>query len=212
MARDAVPEVFLNVDSSVLSDALDRHGLDGVITGLPPVHPDHRTAGRALPMQFERAETDGSTNFPFAMLEQFTPGCVFVLANPEPALSCWGGLASKLAGDAGLNGVVIDGGYRDVSAIRAGSFPVFGRQPTPRSSQGRMRVDSIGESVEIAGVAVADGDIVVADSTGVVVVPSGEVDAVAESVEAITAEEQRIEAAIDAGVSVQALKEDDRSF
>lgn len=211
MAGAEIPNVFGAVETSIVSDALDRHNLGGVITGLTPVHPHHRAVGRARPMQFERAESEGPTNFPYAMLEELAEGWVFVISNPDPTLSCWGGLASKLATAAGLNGVVIDGGYWDARAIREGSFPVFGRGATPRSSQGRMRVASIGGSIQVEGVEVGEGDIVVADYTGTVIVPEELVEAVAETVATIRTEEQEVDKAIEAGATIEDLKQDDRT-
>lgn len=212
MSRSAT-DVFEAFDTSIVSDALDRHGIDGVINGLPPAHPDHVVVGRAHTLRFEpAAEPDSETNFPYAMLDELVADRVLVIDGVGPELSCWGGNASRLAANAGMNGIVVEGGYRDVSEIREGSLPVFGRAPTPKTGQRRLVVEAIGEPVEIDGVTVSPDDLIVADATGVVVVPSNHITAVAETAEEILGEELLVEAKIDAGATVSDLESDDHEF
>jgi regulator of RNase E activity RraA len=212
-ATDTLVRRYREFDTSLVSDTLDTFGIDGVITGLSPSKPGFSTVGRARPMRFERVEdADGSTNFPYAMLERFAPGVVFVIDGPSPDISCWGVNASRLAANAGLAGVVVDGGYRDVDEIREGSFPVFAGQPTPRTGQGRVRVAGIDEPITVRGVEVTPDDIVVADGTGVVVVPTDLADEVAASVAEKSDEERRIVAKIERGTTVAELRDDEHEF
>lgn len=70
----------------------------------------------------------------------------------------------------GLNGVVVDGSWRDVDDIQALGFPIFGRGIAPFSPL----KDNLGEvnvPVACGGVVVEPGDIIVADEGGVAVVP-----------------------------------------
>jgi len=203
---------FAECDTSLVSDAMDEHGLDGVITGLPPAAPGHRAVGRARPLRFERARGEGTTNFPLAMLEVLTAGEVLVVRGVSPDISCWGGQASKLAENAGVEGVVVDGGYRDVPEIRAGSFPAFGRRPTPRSGQRRVRVASTDEPVTIDGIRIAPGDVVVADATGVVVVPAEREARVAESAADLLESESDLAERVAAGEDLDAIREDHEQF
>jgi regulator of RNase E activity RraA len=204
---------YRSFDTSLLSDALDDHGLDGVIRGLEPADPGFVAVGRARPMRFERVgDPDGTaTNFPYAMLERLAPDDVFVVDGVEDC-SAWGGNASRLADAAGLSGVVVDGGYRDVPDVRDAGVPVFGSTPTPRTGQRRVRVESVDDPVEIRGVTVAPGDVVVADATGVVVVPADDAEAVADTAEAALAEELLLAEKIAAGASVADLRGDDHEF
>lgn len=212
MATDDV-DVFRTFDTSVVSDALDEHGIDGVITGIDPVDTTWTAVGRAHPMRFEEANDPGTeTNFPFAMLRELAPGRVLVVAGAGSEVSHWGANASRLAANAGTEAVVVDGGFRDVPAVRNGSLPVFGRAPTPRTGQGRVAVSGVGEPVEIDGIEVAPGDVVVADATGVVVVPADEAAAVADTAEEILAEELLLERKIANGATVEDLQESGHSF
>lgn len=209
----SVANVYRMFDTSIVSDALDEHGIDGVANDLSPVRSARTAVGRAHTMRFERAAEPGSeTNFPFAMLNELVADRVLVIDGADPELSCWGGNASRLAADAGVNGVVVDGGYRDASDISEGSFPVFGRAPTPTTGQRRVTVEGIGEPVEIGGVAVAPDDLIVADATGVVVVPADEAAAVAETAEEILAEELLLEEKIENGATVEDLQQDGHAF
>ena len=210
---DADPlATFAECDTSLLSDAMDEHGIDGVVTGIPPAAPDHRAVGRARPLRFERARGVGTPNFPHAMLEALAAGEVLVIRGVSPDVSCWGGQASRLAANAGVEGVVIDGGYRDVPEVREGSFPVFGRQPTPRSGQRRVRVASTDEAVTVGVVGVAPGDAVVADATGVVVVPAEREARVAESAADLLDAESDLAERVAAGEDLDSIREDHEQF
>ena len=208
--------VFAECDTSIVSDAMDAHGLDGVITGIPPAAPTHTAVGRARPVTFERAreggDEEGPTNFPHAMLDAIAADELFVLSGVSRDLSCWGGQASALAAAASMAGVVIDGGYRDSSDIRDGSFPVFGRGPTPRSGQKRVRIASTTDPVTVDGVRVEPPDIVVADATGIVVVPARHADAVAERAAVIRNEEADLTDKVSAGVAVEEIRDTHEQF
>lgn len=182
------------------------------MTGLSPAAPDHEAVGRARSICFERARGEGLTNFPFEMLEAIAADEVFVLDGVTLDLSCWGGQTSEPAGNAGMAGVVIDGGYRDVPDICDGSFPVFGRQPTPRSGQGRMQVASIDAPVTIDGICVEPGDVVVADATSVVVVPSAHETAVAETAADILDEEETLTSKIAERMSIGEIQAEHDRF
>ena len=209
---ETVAGTFRLFDTSIVSDALDDHGIDGVITGIEPAHTSQRAVGRAYTMRFERVDEPGETNFPFAMLHELAADRVLAIDGVGPDLSCWGGNASRLAANAGVSGVVVNGGYRDVPEIREGGFPVFARGPTPKTGQRRVTVEGVGEPIEVDGVTVAPGDVIVADATGVVVVPADEAAAVAETAESILGEELLLEAKIDAGATVADLERDGHAF
>ena len=215
MSSSAVPEAFEGCPTSVVSDALDEVDFeaDGVVTDLPPADPAWHAAGRALPVRFEPADEPGSaTNFPFAMLNAMDPGTVVVVDGAAPDLSCWGGLASRLADRADVAGVVVDGGYRDVPEIRGGEFPVFGRRSTPKSSQRRVEVTAVGDPIEADGVGIGAADVVVADATGVVVVPADLVEDVAAATTAILETEATLDEEVAAGLDVEALAERHEGF
>ncbi|MFB6160583.1 MAG: RraA family protein [Haloferacaceae archaeon] len=203
---------YRTFDTSVVSDALDHHGVDGVIDGVEPAAGggEPHAAGYARPVQLARVRGDEATNFPHAMLAAMEPDDAVVVSGVGPTVSCWGGNACRLAANAGVAGVVVDGGYRDVAEVRAEAFPLFGAAPTPRSGQHRVRVSATDEPVTVDGVRVAPGDVVVADATGVVVVPADDAAAVADTAADLRDAERELEAAIDDGATVEDLR--DREF
>lgn len=92
-------------------------------------------------------------------------------------LGYWGEVLTTAAEARGIVGLVIDGGVRDVDALRAHGFGVFSSGiALPGASKNRPGV--IGGPATVGGVPVEHGDWVVGDVDGVVVVPGAEVDAV----------------------------------
>lgn len=215
MAQSIV-ERFRKFDSCVVGDALDAHGIDGVVAGVTPVRPEYTAVGRAHTLLFERTVPEGeladeTTNFPNAMLSALHADRVLVVDGVH-GVSHWGGNASRLAAEAGMAGVVIDGNYRDVPDVRTANFPVFGRGPTPRSGQRRLRVADNGSTVTVGHCTVETGDIVVADATGIAVVPADSAADIADTADDILSEELLIERKIDTGATAQDLIGDDHEF
>jgi regulator of RNase E activity RraA len=141
----------------------------------------------------------GSADFKVgAILDAAGPGDVIVVDLGGAACSTWGGMASLAATVKGVAGLLVDGGVRDLEEMIAFDFPVFARHLVPTTGRGRLKVEAIGEPVEVDGVAVAPGDIIVADGTGAVCLPrdvAGEIVTHAEALqrddEAAVAEIQR---------------------
>ena len=211
--RDRLTRLYENFTATIVSDALDEHGIDGVITGIDPAHPDHAAVGRARPVRFEPAPEDVTrTNFPFDLFAAFDAGDVFVLDGISSEISYWGELASRLAERAGVRGTVIHGGYRDYNGIRDGAYPVFGVGTTPRSGQPRVRIAEIDEPVTVRDVTIASNDVVVADATGIAVVPEDAARTVAETATEILGKELVLDRRIENGADVETLVEEYEGF
>jgi 4-hydroxy-4-methyl-2-oxoglutarate aldolase len=82
----------------------------------------------------------------------------------------WGEVLTTAAEAAGLAGLVIDGGVRDVAALEAHGFPVFSSTIALTGASKDQR-GTVGEPVRVGGVLVCRGDWVVADVDGVTIVP-----------------------------------------
>jgi 4-hydroxy-4-methyl-2-oxoglutarate aldolase len=96
----------------------------------------------------------------------------------------WGEVLTTAAEAAGLVGLVIDGGVRDVDALQAHGFPVFS-SAIALTGATKDKPGTVGAPVRVGGILVATGDWVVADVDGVAFVPGGDVD------EVLAAGEQR---------------------
>jgi 4-hydroxy-4-methyl-2-oxoglutarate aldolase len=76
---------------------------------------------------------------------------------------------------AGLAGLILDGGVRDVAALEAHGFPVFSAT-IALTGASKDRPGTVGLPVRVGGVEVSTGDWVVADVDGVAFVPGGSLD------------------------------------
>lgn len=210
---DNVLQKYQNYSSTIVSDALDEHEIEGVLIGINPAHPAHKAVGRARPVRFEAAPEDADrTNFPSDLFDAFNDGDVFVFDSISPEISCWGELASRLAAKAGVQGTVINGGFRDYNGIRERDYGVFGVQPTPRSGQPRLRIAAIDDPVTIQDVTIETNDIVVADGTGIAVVPQETASAVAETAEKILSKELVLDQRVANGADADTLLEEYKGF
>jgi regulator of RNase E activity RraA len=193
------------LQTSALANALDGAGCHVHATvSLRPVCPGFRFAGRAVTVREQAGAFGSFTSEDFrvgAMIDAADPGEVIVIAAHGARASTWGGMASLAAQVKGIAGLVVDGGVRDLEEIEACGFPVFSRHLVPTTGRTRLKVDAIGEPVEIDGVPVAPGDVIVADGTGVVCVPAAKAEQVAEIAEACAADDARAEAEIREGLS-----------
>jgi 4-hydroxy-4-methyl-2-oxoglutarate aldolase len=89
----------------------------------------------------------------------------------------WGEVLTTAAEAAGLAGLVLDGGVRDVGALEAHGFPVFSATVALPGATKDKR-GTVGLPVRVGGVEVSTGDWVVADVDGVTFVPRDDLEAV----------------------------------
>ena len=82
----------------------------------------------------------------------------------------WGEVLTTAAEAAGLAGLVLDGGVRDVAALAAHRFPVFSATIALTGAT-KDKPGTVGVPVHVGGALVAAGDWVVADVDGVTFVP-----------------------------------------
>ena len=87
----------------------------------------------------------------------------------------WGEVLTTAAEAAGLAGLILDGGVRDVAALQAHGFPVFSATIALTGAT-KDKPGTVGLPVRVGGVEVAAGDWVVADVDGVSIVPREAVD------------------------------------
>ena len=117
-------------------------------------------------------------------------GSVLVVdAAAVPERGYWGEVLTTAAEAAGVAGLVIDGGVRDVAALEGHGFPVFSALVALPGAT-KDGPGAVGGRVEVGGVALETGDWVVADADGVTVVPAARLDGVLEAGRARAAKEQ----------------------
>ncbi|CAG9225555.1 Dimethylmenaquinone methyltransferase [Paraburkholderia tropica] len=104
-------------------------------------------------------------------MERAPRGCVLVVSAAGFVAGYWGEVLTVAAQAAGVAGLVIDGGVRDIAALAARRFPVFARGISVRGTR-KDSAPSVGLPMHLAGTPVAPGDLVVADDDGVIVIPA----------------------------------------
>lgn len=101
---------------------------------------------------------------------QAKPGDVLVIAGKECCNhSYWGDHRSLCASMKGLEGVVIDGAFRDLEGCEEVDFPIFARTVTPGSCK-KEAEGVLGVPVDCGGVRVNPGDLIIGDCNGVLVI------------------------------------------
>lgn len=107
-------------------------------------------------------------------LMQIQPGQVMVVAaQGYTAQTCWGDYRSYCAAIQQVEGVVIDGAFRDIEGCEEAGVPIFARCTVPRAGA-KDRTGKINVPIEIGDVQILPGDIIVGDADGVVVVKPDE--------------------------------------
>lgn len=198
MGEAELEAAFAALDTSTVSDALDRLGLEGQVPGIYPVSPNTRLCGRAHTLRYEPVGSEGGTVGDF--IDDVDPTRVLVLAN-DGRLDCtvWGDLLTDAATRRGVRGTVIDGVCRDVAHSTALGFPLFSRGRWMRTGKDRVRLADQGCPVEIGGIRVQPGDLVLGDADGIVVVASESASGILAVATEIDSAEEQIRAALAAG-------------
>lgn len=161
---------FNKLDTSTISDALDKIGVHGQCFGIQSINPEWKIAGRAFTVKYRSADLDAGTVGDF--IDDVEMGDVVVLDN-NGRLDCtvWGDIMTGVAKRRGIAGTVIDGVCRDTNRSITLDYPIFSTNRYMRTGKGRVQVETVGETVNISNVVVRQGDIIVGDADGVVVVP-----------------------------------------
>jgi 4-hydroxy-4-methyl-2-oxoglutarate aldolase len=194
------------VDSCAVSDALDKLGLKGAVTGLHRFSTKRQIAGRIVTVKLERDE-GRPTPYPnagaalgapaaprhlgTAAVEAAQQGDVIVIEQRTGVDAAgWGGNLSLGAKLRGVAGVIVDGPTRDVDQGRLYDFPVFAREHTSRTARGRIVEAGTNVPVAVGDVLVSPGDYVIADGSAVVFVTQGDIERVLQIAEAVAKRER----------------------
>jgi len=180
------------LDCCAVSDALDKLGLNGVVTGLSQISSTRRIAGRVLTFKLGVGAAaagvirhNGTTAIMSAQ-----PGDIIVVEQRSGIhAASWGGILSLGAKLRGIAGVIAEGLLRDVDEARQHDFPVFARGVTPVTARGRIVELSNNQPIEVGDVEVKAGDYAIADASGVVFISVENIERVLKTAEEIVARE-----------------------
>ena len=135
-------------------------------------------------------------------LQMAQQGQVLVVASGGCAQGAlWGDLAGTVAQGKGLAGIVVDGGVRDVDALRRMRFPVFSTAISPAHTEKRGP-GAVNVPMVCDGVLVHPGDIIAADGDGVIVIPRADFGQAVEGARARSIKENAFREKLRAGGSL----------
>ena len=186
------------LDTTSISDALDRLGIAGQCLNIKPLDHRFRLAGRAFTILYGPASNPPGTVGDY--IDDVEPGSVVVLDNGgRENATVWGDILTWVANRRGVAGTVIDGACRDTHLARELGYPIYSRSYSMRTGKDRVQVEAVNGPVTIGDARVAAGDLLRGDADGVLIIPRAHEEAVLAAAEEIDAIEQQIRAAINDG-------------
>ena len=195
---DQLVERFQKLDTTCVSDAMDKIGIECAVYGVKPIQFGQKICGRAYTVHYAPYGAVKGTVGDF--LDDVAPGQVIVIDNAgRDTCTVWGDIMAKTAKRMGIAGTVIDGVCRDIPAVLECGYPIFSKGYYMRTGKDRVYVDSVNVPVTLSDIQVRPGDIVLGDDTGVVVIPQNRAEEVADIAENIDQKEQEILALVAQG-------------
>jgi regulator of RNase E activity RraA len=195
---DSAVSLLSRMDTTTISDALDKLGIAGQCLGIVPLDPAFRMAGPAFTVRYVPCGVHGGTVGDY--IDDLPEGTVVTLDNQQRLdATVWGDILTIVATRKHLGGTVIDGVCRDAPRAIDMRYPIFSRGSYMRTGKDRVAVDAVQCSVSIGGVRVNPGDLLVGDRDGVVAVPKERAEQVAEVAQRIDEAENRIREAVERG-------------
>ncbi len=180
------------IDVCAVSDALDKLGLQGIVSDLSQLSSNRRIAGRAITVKLGVGQAQGGQprHLGTTAVMSAQEGDVIVVEQRSGVeAGSWGGILTLSAKVQGVAGVISDGLIRDIDEARQYDFPVYARGMTPRTARGRIVELATNVPITVGDIAVNPGDYVIADASGVAVIPADQIEAVLDAAEAIAARE-----------------------
>ncbi len=201
----AMVQRLRRLDCCAVSDALDKLGLPGTVTGLPQRSGTGRIAGQAITVKLGTGAPQAGKpkHLCCAAIEAAGSDHVIVVEQKTGVeAGSWGGLLSLGAKVRGVAGVVADGPVRDIDEALTFGFPVFSRGLTAFTARGRVVEKGTNVPVEIGSVQVQAGDYVLADRSAVIFISEENIERVLDTAEMIVAKEAAMSKAILAGTPI----------
>src|SRR3977135_147404 len=151
------------LDTTSLSDALDRLGIAGQCLNIKPLDPRFRLTGRAFTILYGAAGSPRGTVGDY--IDDVPPGGVVVLDNGgRENATVWGDILTMVATRRGVAGPGIDGACRDTHTARELNYAIFSRSYSMRTGKDRVQVEAIGGPLNIGDARVHPGDLLRGDS------------------------------------------------
>lgn len=195
-------EGFRKLDTSCISDAMDRLAIKGCLSGIHPITPGQRICGPAYTVHFVPCgEKKGPVG---GYIDDVDEGNVIVIDNAG-RLDCsvWGDIMAFAAKQKKIEATLIDGACRDVAALKESGYPVFAKGCCMATGNSRVEVDALCVPVSVSNVQIRPGDFIIADDTGAIAVPFNHAEEVLQVAEEISNNEKEIMKLLKSGRSLK---------
>jgi 4-hydroxy-4-methyl-2-oxoglutarate aldolase len=189
------------LDTTALSDALDRLGIPGQCLGIKPLDYRFRLAGRAFTILYGPASVPPGTVGDF--IDDVPKGSVIVIDNGgRENATVWGDILTMVAHRREIAGTVIDGACRDTNLSKEIGYPIFSRSYSMRTGKDRVQVEAMNGPVNIGDARIIAGDILRGDADGVISIPQAHENEVLTVAEEIDGVEEKIRQAVVDGMTL----------
>jgi len=193
------------LDSCAVSDAMDKLGLRGVVTGIHQYSTQRKIAGRVITVKLgiDDGRPAAAKHLSTTSIEMANPGDVIVVEQRTGIdAAAWGGNLSLGAKVRGIAGVICEGPARDIDESRQHDFPVYARDHTCTTARGRLIEVATNEPITVETIGVSAGDYVLADASAVVFISAPDIARVIDTAEKIVVKERLMADAIRSGTPI----------
>lgn len=161
LAKEIIEE-YKKMDTSSITDALDKQGIAGGLLGVKAVVEGTTLCGQAFTVHYVPCGQVKGTVGDF--LDDVAAGDVVVIDNSgRDYCTVWGDIMSQVAKAGNVAGTVIDGVCRDVKIVRDIKYPIFSKGIYIMTGKDRVEVDAVNIPIGVSGVKVCTGDLILAD-------------------------------------------------
>ena len=193
------------LDTCAVSDAMDKLGLRGVVTGIHQYSTQRRIAGPVLTVKLgiDDGKPAAAKHLSTTAIEMAKPGDIIVVEQRSGIdAAAWGGNLSLGAKVRGVAGAICEGPARDIDESRQHDFPVYARDHTCTTARSRLVEVATNERIAVGTILVSAGDYVVADASAVVFIREADISRVLDTAEKIVEKERLMAEAIRAGTPI----------
>jgi regulator of RNase E activity RraA len=193
------------LDTCAVSDAMDKLGLRGVVTGIHQYSTQRRIGGPVLTVKLgiDDGRPTAAKHLSTTAIEAAKAGDIIVVEQRTGLdAAAWGGNLSLGAKVRGVAGVICEGPARDIDECRQHDFPVYARDHTCSTARGRLVEIATNEPIAVGTVLVSAGDYVLADASAVVFIRPDDISRVLDTAEKIVEKEKLMAEAIRAGTPI----------
>ena len=194
------------LDTTSLSDAMDRLGIPGQCLNIKPRDHRFRMTGRAFTILYGPSGKPSGTVGDY--IDDVAPGSVIVLDNGgRENATVWGDILTWVAHRRGVAGTVIDGACRDTALARELGYPMYSRSYSMRTGKDRVQVEAMGGAVNIGDARVEQGDLLRGDADGVIAIPKAHEDQILAVAEDVDAAEAKIRQFVNDGMTLKEARQ-----